>query len=371
VLFLICFDCISKGLNDFRYCFPASSGSCLSNSNLLSGLIGATIGAVIGGAIAAWATLKAEKTAREARNHDNAYTAAILIRNWIREKLDYPIQLKENLKNRLRLINEIEIGYRICLASVLPRNFDPMNYKDSYVVTKEPLSILHIDSLGVAKKLELTAGYLKKLSNLPPTLFDINLATAPLEKLATADFLRLDEIISSNAGCGLGRSIIIQLTQSLPKNKHLYKLDFTLIKDLSLMRNKFKKYETILQMLSFSDSWHAQAKSIAELFEDMRNTLLIKKSKTLLQSPRLQETVADIDSEFFQNLENFIMSFRGQCLRWIENLDKLEENIQKILFYFQDEVCVPLNVGKIQLDGIATADELVGEIFRNEQCSKI
>lgn len=207
------------------------------------------------------------------------------------------------MKNRLNLIEDIEIGYRFYFIPKLAENSNLSSYKNSYIVTKEPLGILFVDISGACQRLQLNA---RELEDLLCILLNDDVLTEVQEKLSSENFLKLNEIISSNAGHGLGKGVIKQLTQSLPENKHLYELDFSLIKDLSLLRDQFEKYVNVLQMLSLANSWYIEAESIANLLNDMRDTLLTNKSKELLQRSQDQANAPRVNFEFFQNLDSFL-----------------------------------------------------------------
>lgn len=216
---------------------------------LLTGLIGVFAGA--------WLSAKIEKKQIGIKNRNNAYTAAILIRNWIREKLDYLINLKGNLTDRLNFIE----------------NFDKNNIKI--------------------------------------------------------------------------------LTQDLPESRPLYELDFSLIKDISLMRNLFYEYEAMLQKLSLCNSYYLDAGSVERKFSEMKNELLNKFKELTSKSP---EDIAETD--FTEPLINFTAAFKRVSPDWIKIIEHHEEFVRKVFVDFQNLICTPLNIEPIGLGGVVTTDKL-------------
>lgn len=209
---------------------------------------------LIGVGIGSWLSYRAQKAVTETKNRNNAFTAAILIRNWIREKLDYLINIKGNLTDRLRVI---EKGI----------NFEEKDH--------------------------------------------------------------------------------IKLAQDLPNTQPLYELDFSLIKDLSLMRSLFHEYENILQKLSLCNSDYLFIRSIEGKFYEMKNHLLINKLK---ENPKMP---IDIVEPIFRE---FATEFQRTAPGWLEIINHREKSMRKVFFDFQKSVCNPLNVESIGLGEVVTTD---------------
>jgi len=123
-------------------------------------------------------------------------------------------------------------------------------------------------------------------------------------------------------------------------------VDKDLIKDLCLKRECYKtNLEQVLQHITFAENQLNSALEIKNKFNLLR--------QYCFGGPENRDILPD--------LQGFVDSFIRNFSDWIDVIQHHESIIKKVYAHFQDNVCTPLNLQKMECREIDTVDKIINE----------